>query len=212
MGNLCGDAEASGSPEGQSTRANPDNVGQDRGGTAPPSSRRRASPQTPIAMNDQPERHHLTDAEATRALGRELALRLQADCRPGQAPLLLLQGQLGAGKTCLVQGLAEALGIAEPITSPTFALAQHYDAPGATPLVHLDLYRLDQPAAAEELLAQEEEEAMAQGAVLAVEWPERLRRLPADGWRVHLELSDPDHPDAGRLATVIPPQAAAARP
>jgi tRNA threonylcarbamoyladenosine biosynthesis protein TsaE len=95
--------------------------------------------------------------------------------------MLLLKGDLGAGKTCLVQGLAEGLGIEEPITSPTFALAQHYSgiADGAaTALVHLDLYRLDQPTAADELLAQEEEQAVASGGLLAVEWPERLSRCP----------------------------------
>jgi len=72
----------------------------------------------------------------------------------------MLQGELGAGKTCLVQGLAMALGIDEPITSPTFALAQHYKrpVPDGRPhaLIHLDLYRLEQPAAAAELFAQEE--------------------------------------------------------
>lgn len=149
-------------------------------------------------MPAQPERHRLVDAEATQALGVALAARLHPPC------LLLLLGDLGAGKTCLVQGLASGLGLKEPITSPTFALAQHYDAPGATPLVHLDLYRLEQPAAAEELFAQEEEDALAQAAVLAVEWPERLRRLPREAWQVRLELLDPDDPEAGRLATITP--------
>lgn len=157
-------------------------------------------------MNATPERHLLADAQATQALGRALAARLSPPC------LLLLQGDLGAGKTCLVQGLAAGLGLREAITSPTFALAQHYAAPGATPLVHLDLYRLDHPAAAEELLAQEEEDALEQGAVLAVEWPERLQRLPKEGWRVQLELSDANDPEAGRLATITPPSAADAGP
>ncbi len=67
-------------------------------------------------------RRRLSDAAATRALGGDLAERLLE-----QGPrLLLLEGDLGAGKTCLVQGLAQGLGISEPITSPTFALAQHY--------------------------------------------------------------------------------------
>jgi len=157
-------------------------------------------------MNARPERHVLADAQATQAFGRALAARLNPPC------LVLLQGTLGAGKTCLVQGLATGLGLTEAITSPTFALAQHYGAPGATPLVHLDLYRLDHPAAAEELLAQEEEDALALGAVLAVEWPERLQRLPTDGWRVLLELRDANDPEAGRLATLTPPQAAGATP
>ena len=142
----------------------------------------------------------LADAQATRALGAELADRLSR----AATPTLLLIGDLGAGKTCLVQGMAEALGISEPITSPTFALAQHYGGSlGA--LVHLDLYRLEQPAAADELLAQEEENASELGAVLAVEWPERLSQLPTDCWRVELTLLDPADPEQGRLAVITPP-------
>ena len=154
----------------------------------------------------------LVDADATRALGRRLAGRLlERGLGVGGAtetapPLLLLQGDLGAGKTCLVQGLAEGLGITEPITSPTFALAHHYrgetaesaSLPVPTALVHLDLYRLEQPAAAAELFAQEEEEARALGAVLAVEWPERLAFLPEPCWRVELEIAE-----EGRVARLF---------
>jgi tRNA threonylcarbamoyladenosine biosynthesis protein TsaE len=147
--------------------------------------------------------HHLADAAATHAFGRQLAARLS----PGST--LLLQGDLGAGKTCLVQGLAAGLGITEPITSPTFALAQHYPLPGGGGggggLVHLDLYRLELPAAADELFAQEEEEARALGALLAVEWPERLSVLPADCWRIQLHLTDPHNPDAGRQLGLVAP-------
>jgi tRNA threonylcarbamoyladenosine biosynthesis protein TsaE len=146
----------------------------------------------------------LADAAATRALGRQLAQELYPLCRPGTAPLLLLHGDLGAGKTCLVQGLAEELGIDEPITSPTFALAQNYQGQRpdgvATTLVHLDLYRLETGLAAEELFAQEEEEATALGALMAVEWPERLSFVPEGAWRLKLELTDPADPEAGRLA------------
>jgi tRNA threonylcarbamoyladenosine biosynthesis protein TsaE len=154
-------------------------------------------------MRPEPTEHSLADLEATRALGRSLAERFAAE-----PPILLLQGPLGAGKTSLVQGLAEGLGIEEPITSPTFALAQHYSGRGAggeTALVHLDLYRLTLPAAADELFAQEEEEATALSALLAVEWPERLSRPPADAWRLALSLPDPARPEAGRLARLIPP-------
>jgi tRNA threonylcarbamoyladenosine biosynthesis protein TsaE len=147
----------------------------------------------------------LENATATRALGERLAERLLvAGTGPGRCGLLLLQGDLGAGKTCLVQGMARGLGIDEPITSPTFALAQHYRGQhrdgSRTALVHLDLYRLEQPGAADELLAQEEEEASALGAVLAVEWPERLSRPPAGAWLVQLSLADPTDPEAGRIA------------
>jgi len=147
--------------------------------------------------------HHLADAAATHAFGRQLAGRLD----PGST--LLLQGDLGAGKTCLVQGLAAGLGISEPITSHTFALAQHYPLPGgrAGGLVHLDLYRLELPAAADELFAQEEEEARALGALLAVEWPERLSALPEGCWQVWLSLADPTNPEAGRQVALIAPAA-----
>ena len=153
-------------------------------------------------MGCPPVTLHLADAAATHAFGRQLAARLH----PGS--ILLLQGDLGAGKTCLVQGLAAGLGITEPITSPTFALAQHYLLPddGGTDaggLVHLDLYRLELPAAADELFAQEEEEARALGALLAVEWPERLSVLPSGCWRIQLHLADPHNPDAGRLLGLV---------
>ena len=123
---------------------------------------------------------------------------------PSQPPILLLSGGLGAGKTCLVQGLAAELGINEAITSPTFALAQHYQGQGSagpTALVHLDLYRLELAAAADDLFAQEEEEAAALGALLAVEWPERLGFWPQGAWQVELQLEG-----EGRLALVTRPQ------
>jgi tRNA threonylcarbamoyladenosine biosynthesis protein TsaE len=169
-------------------------------------SRRRAAPCA--------EQWRLADAAATRALGQGLAARLLRCGRAeGQAPptTLLLQGELGAGKTSLVQGMAAGLGITEPITSPTFALAQHYGgrlADGTpTALVHLDLYRLEQPAAAEELFAQEEEAAGELGALLAVEWPERLSAPLPQAWRLELELADPRDPEAGRVARLHTPAA-----
>ncbi len=143
----------------------------------------------------------LSDAAATRALGADLARRWLA-LPEAQRPVLLLQGDLGAGKTSLVQGLALGLGITEAITSPTFALAQHYQGRAAA-LVHLDLYRLEQPAAADELLAQEEEAALELGALLAVEWPERLGVVLERCWRVELTLLDPQDPELGRLASLV---------
>ena len=135
----------------------------------------------------------LETLETTRALGRLLARELPT------GTILLLSGPLGAGKTSLVQGLAEGLGISEAITSPTFALAQHY--PQGTPrLVHLDLYRLEHPSSADELFLQEEEEARAAGALMAVEWPERLRLDLPEAWRLDLR-----HQDEGRLAQLSPP-------
>ena len=136
----------------------------------------------------------LETLEKTRALGRSLARELPSGA------ILLLVGPLGAGKTSLVQGLAEGLVITEPITSPTFALAQHY--PQGTPqLVHLDLYRLERSASADELFLQEEEEARAAGALMAVEWPERLGLDLPEAWRLELR-----HQGEGRLAQLTPPR------
>ena len=133
----------------------------------------------------------LKDLEATRALGVYLVQQAE---RPS---LLLLEGTLGAGKTSLVQGIASAVGIDEPITSPTFALAQHYPQ-GQPPLVHLDLYRLELPAAADDLFLQEEEEAVEMGAILVVEWSERLSLALPEAWRLKLSHRS----DGGRLATL----------
>ena len=100
--------------------------------------------------------------------------------------ILLLNGPLGAGKTTFVKGIANSLGIKEPITSPTFPLSQHYLS-GSPPLVHIDLYRIDKPLMANEFFLQEEEESRAMGALMVVEWPERLSLSLADAWRGRFE-------------------------
>lgn len=141
----------------------------------------------------------LADLAATKGLGRELALNWLV--LPDPKPILLLEGVLGAGKTSLVKGIAQGLEIDEPITSPTFSLSQHYRGLLGS-LAHLDLYRLELPSLADELFCQEEEEARAIGAFLAVEWPGRLGFRPEDSWILHLELFDPDNPDAGRIASI----------
>ena len=138
---------------------------------------------------------HLSDLEATRGLGRALAQQLP------EGAILLLQGPLGAGKTSLVQGIASGLGIDEPITSPTFALAQHYP-DGNPPLIHLDLYRLELPSAADDLFLQEDEEAKALGALLAVEWPERLSLVLPEAWQLKLSHSS----NGCRNAQLSPPK------
>ena len=85
----------------------------------------------------------LPDSEATRKFGVALGRSLP----PGT--VILLQGDLGAGKTTLVQGIAEGLGISDSIESPTFTLINEYFT-GRVPLYHLDLYRLE-PEEAEDL-------------------------------------------------------------
>jgi tRNA threonylcarbamoyladenosine biosynthesis protein TsaE len=103
--------------------------------------------------------------QETFALGQKVAATLL----PGT--FVLLQGDLGAGKTAFVRGMAAGLGAnPEDVSSPTFVLIQHYR--GRTPLVHVDLYRLESAAAVDDLGLEE----LASGAVVAIEWAERLPR------------------------------------
>ncbi|MGK7887483.1 MAG: tRNA (adenosine(37)-N6)-threonylcarbamoyltransferase complex ATPase subunit type 1 TsaE, partial [Crocosphaera sp.] len=84
----------------------------------------------------------LANFEATKALGQKLGQNLT------EGSVLLLKGDLGAGKTTLVQGIGEGLGITDAIVSPTFTLINEYHQ-GRLPLYHLDLYRLEPEAVAE---------------------------------------------------------------
>jgi len=113
--------------------------------------------------------------DETVALGAALGTSL------GAGSVILLEGELGAGKTAFVRGLAAGLGAREDeVSSPTFTLVQHYR--GRLPLVHADLYRID-GAEAEELGLDE----LADGGVLAVEWAEKLGRRPAGAIAVLIE-------------------------
>lgn len=120
-------------------------------------------------MTDRPE--------DTAALGADLARIL----RPGD--VVLLTGELGAGKTTLVRGAARALGVTAPVTSPTFTLARRYA--GTVPVGHVDAYRLG--------TADEEEVGLVMAsvgddAVVFVEWPDALcGGLPPARVAVHLE-------------------------
>ena len=76
------------------------------------------------------------DLTETLNLGKKLAQKLNPQS------IVLLKGPIGAGKTSFVQGIAKGLSISEDITSPTFALSHHYNS-GKIPLIHLDLYRLE---------------------------------------------------------------------
>ena len=114
----------------------------------------------------------------TQALAQELAARLTA------GDVLLLSGNLGAGKTAFVRGLAEGLGI-DPaeVSSPTFTLIHEYRG-GRLTLYHVDLYRLDSAATTDLGL---EEMGVADG-VLAIEWPERLSHTLAGAMTVTMEM------------------------
>ncbi|MCL1464180.1 tRNA (adenosine(37)-N6)-threonylcarbamoyltransferase complex ATPase subunit type 1 TsaE [Argonema galeatum] len=135
----------------------------------------------------------LADAEATRSLGRALGQSLSA------GSVILLEGDLGAGKTTLVQGIGEGLAIADPIVSPTFTLINEYTE-GRLPLYHLDLYRLS-PKEVEALYLENYWEGVEVPlGIVAIEWPERLHYKPTNFLSVQLIYS----PDSGRQANLIP--------
>ncbi len=108
----------------------------------------------------------LSSEEKTVELGRFLASRLP----PGS--VLALFGDLGSGKTTFVKGLAEGLGIHDPIQSPTFVYFQHYV--GNMALFHFDLYRMK---GADDFLGLGFEEYFDAGGLCAIEWPERIESL-----------------------------------
>jgi tRNA threonylcarbamoyladenosine biosynthesis protein TsaE len=107
------------------------------------------------------ERIETASAGETEALGARVAERL----RPGD--VVVLSGEVGAGKTTLIRGAARALGVTEPVTSPTFTIGQRYGG-GRLPVSHLDLYRLtslegEDPALLDDYLGPD--------GVAFVEWP-----------------------------------------
>ena len=140
----------------------------------------------------------LPDAEATEAFGASLAPLVRAgDC-------IALLGDLGAGKTSLARGLIRALGFFGDVASPSFPIVLTYDPPEVRlPVWHVDLYRIEEPGELEELGL---DEARA-GALLLIEWPERLPRL----WPDALQLTLSRDPAGGRRLTVQVPAAWEAR-
>lgn len=106
----------------------------------------------------------IESAAAMQKLGRDLAQDLKV------GDVVMLHGDLGAGKTTLTQGVAAGLGIEGPVQSPTFTLVREHDAP-AMRLYHLDLYRLDDPAELEDIGY--EVYINPPDGVSFIEWPER---------------------------------------
>ncbi len=99
--------------------------------------------------------------------------------------VLALHGDLGSGKTCFVRGLARALQLKVPITSPTFTLIHEY--PSDPPLYHMDLYRLDGPDALDALGFDEYIEA---GGITVIEWADRAGPLlPARTIHIHFQIA-----------------------
>lgn len=103
--------------------------------------------------------------------------------------LLLLRGDLGAGKTCFVRGLARGLGVPmdEPVTSPTYALMHHYR--GRHDLFHFDLYRLGGWADLDEIGFDEYVES---DKIVVVEWSERADGVELEGIRISFVITDED--------------------
>ena len=125
-------------------------------------------------------------AEETRILGASLAPLLL----PGD--VISLTGDLGAGKTCFVQGLATAMGVRGPVTSPSFTIVHEYEA--RYPIVHLDVYRLD---SFQEVIDLGFEEFLDPRAVLLLEWGDAIEPLlPRTHLRIELKrTADPEADD-----------------
>ena len=136
----------------------------------------------------------IRNLKETLNLGEKLSQKLNP------LSIILLKGPIGAGKTSFVQGIAKGLSIAEDITSPTFALSHHYYS-GTIPLIHMDLYRLENSVSAKEFFLSEEEEANQNKGILVIEWPELIEPLLESVWKIeisyaknygrHYEIRDP---------------------
>jgi tRNA threonylcarbamoyladenosine biosynthesis protein TsaE len=113
---------------------------------------------------------------------RRIGMRLGGALQPGD--VICLQGDLGAGKTTFVQGIAHGWGSLDPVSSPTFIIVNVYRGGDEARLFHMDAYRLDSTPEAEEL----DLDAMLTQGPLIIEWPERMDGLvPAENLWVHLE-------------------------
>ena len=112
-------------------------------------------------------------------LGRKFAQGLNSKS------IILLQGPVGAGKTSFVKGIADGLFIKEEITSPTFALSHHYNS-GTIPLIHMDLYRIENSLMAKEFFISEEEEAIQNEAIMIIEWPELIKPILNNFWKIEI--------------------------
>lgn len=135
----------------------------------------------------------LPDADSTRSLGIALGQSLP------NGSSILLEGDLGSGKTTLVQGIGEGIGISELIVSPTFTLINEYTE-GRLPLYHLDLYRLQPQEVSALHLETYWEGIEVPPGIVAIEWAERMLFKPTSYLRVCLTYND----DTGRLATIMP--------
>ena len=124
----------------------------------------------------------IENLEKTLNLGKKLSQKLNPQS------IVLLKGPIGAGKTSFVQGIAKGLSISEDITSPTFALSHHYNS-GKIPLIHIDLYRLDNVSSEREVFFEEEEEPIQRKAILVIEWPELIDPVVDNFWKLEISYA-----------------------
>jgi len=140
----------------------------------------------------------LDDPAASEAFGASLA----ALVAPGD--VITLSGPLGAGKTSIARGLLAALGLAGEAPSPSFAIVQPYEPPEVSlPVLHVDLYRIDDPSEIDELGLDEARS----DSVTLIEWPEHA----PDRWPDALALTLAPLPDGARALTAVVPPAWEAR-
>lgn len=137
----------------------------------------------------------LAQASDVEAMGGRIAAVLRA------GDIILLEGDLGAGKTTLARGLLQGLGLAGEAPSPTFAIVQGYEPPEVSlPLAHVDLYRLDDPDDVAELGLDD----WLEGGALVIEWPDRLGgRYDPSALALRLTVAA----DGARLLTALVPKA-----
>ena len=124
----------------------------------------------------------IENLKETLNLGKKLSQKLNP------RSIVLLNGPIGAGKTSFVKGIAKGLSISEDVTSPSFALSHHYNS-GKIPLIHLDLYRLENISSAKEVFFSEEEEALQSQAILVIEWPELIEPLIDNFWKIKISYA-----------------------
>lgn len=124
--------------------------------------------------------HQVHSLEETHAVAAAFSKELKA------GDVIALHGDLGAGKTAFVQGLAKAMGVTSAVMSPTYTLIQEYS--GIMPLTHIDVYRLHSDLDA---LGMGIEDYLYGDTVTAIEWASKIERLiPEEAWHITLELSD----------------------
>ena len=133
---------------------------------------------------------HLTLVVPSLAATHAVAAALASVSRPGD--VLVLAGEMGAGKTAFAQGFGRALGVTEPITSPTFTLVHSYDT-SRGPLHHADIYRLDQLAEVADLALAELAEF---NGIVLVEWGDVVSAALGEHLEVRLEVVDDGDVDA----------------